>query len=88
MFTQIYTDSDIKKTTMNNEGCHRLPFGRNATKTAKCINAKLGKRKHSEAMLQQKKSINTKSKVFVSHFVSQSHLLKKFLMEIDIYLRW
>ena len=53
---------------MNNEGCHRLPFGRNATKTAKCINAKLVKRKHSEAMLQQKKSINTKSKVFVSHF--------------------
>ena len=49
------------------EGCHRLPLGRNATNTTKCAIVKFVNRKHSEAMLQRKKDISKKSKMFVSH---------------------
>ena len=49
------------------EGCRRLPLGRNATNTTKHVTVKFVNRKHSEAMLQCKKDINKKSKVFVSH---------------------
>ena len=49
---------------MDIEGCHRLPLGRNTTNTTKRVNVKFVNRKHSEAMLQRKKDINSKSKVF------------------------
>ena len=51
---------DIDITHMDNEGCHRLPLGRNTTNTAKQVIVKFVKRKHSEAMLQSKKNINKK----------------------------
>ena len=40
---------------MDTEGCHRLPIGRNTTNTTKRVIVKFVNRKHSEAMLQQKK---------------------------------
>ena len=53
---------------MDIEGCHRLPIGRNTTNTTKRVIVKFVNRKHSEAMLQQKKKdINSKNKVFVTH---------------------
>ena len=52
---------------MDIEGCHRLPLGRNTTSTTKRVIVKFVNRKHSEAMLQRKKDINSKNKVFVTH---------------------
>ena len=63
----ICKDSGIEVNPLDIEGCHRLPLGRNATNTTKQVIVKFVNRKHSEAMLQRKKDINQKSKVFVSH---------------------
>ena len=52
---------------MDIEGYHNLSLGRNATNTKERVTVKLVNRKHSEHMLQRKKDINIKSKVFVSH---------------------
>ena len=66
----ICKDSGIDVNTLDIKGCHRIPLGRNATNTNKCEIVKLVIRKHSEAMLQCKKDITKKSKVFV-HSVHQ-----------------
>ena len=63
----ICKDSGIEVNPLDIEGCHRLPLGRNATNTTKQVIVKFGNMKHSEAMLQHKKDIKQKSKVFVSH---------------------
>ena len=63
---RICKDSGIDVNPLDIEGCHRLPLGRNATNTKRVI-VKFVNRKHSEVMLQHKKDINQKSKVFVSH---------------------
>ena len=63
----ICKDSGIDINILDIEGCHRLPLGRNATKTTKRVIVKFVNRKHLEAMLQHKKDISKKSKVFVSH---------------------
>ena len=63
----ICKDSDINISPMDIEGCHRLPLGRNSTNTTKQVIVKFVNRKHSEAMLQRKKDINSKNKVFVTH---------------------
>ena len=63
----ICKDFRIEVNPLDIEGCHRLPLGRNATNTTKRVIVKFVNRKHSEAMLQRKKDINQKSKVFVSH---------------------
>ena len=52
---------------MDIEGCHRIPFGRNSTNTTKRVIVNFFKRKHSDAMHQRKKEINSKNKVFVTH---------------------
>ena len=52
---------------MDIEGRHRLPIERNTANTTKRVVVKLVNRKHSEGMLQQKKDINSKNKVFVTH---------------------
>ena len=52
---------------MDIEGCYRRPLGRNSTNTTKRVIMKFVNRKHSEAMLQRKKYINSKNKVFVTH---------------------
>ena len=60
-------DSDITISSKDIEGCHRLPLGRNSTNSTKQVIVKFVNRKHSEAMLQRKKDINSKNKVFVTH---------------------
>ena len=62
----ICKDSGIDVNSLDIEVCHRLPFGKNATNTNKRVIVKFVNRKHSEAMLQRKKDIIKKSKVFVS----------------------
>ena len=49
---KIYLDINILY--VDNEGCHRLPLGKNTTNTTKRVIAKFVNRKHSEAMFQQK----------------------------------
>ena len=49
---KICKDSDINVSSMDIEGCHRLPLGRNTTNTTKRVIVKFVNRKHSEAMLQ------------------------------------
>ena len=63
----ICKDSGIEVNPLDIEGCHRLPLGRNATNNTKRVIVKFVNRKHFEAMLQRKKDISQKSKVFVSH---------------------
>ena len=65
----ICKDSGIDENSLDIEVCHRLPFGKNATNTNKRVIVKFVNRKHSEAMLQRKKDIIKKSKVFVSHLL-------------------
>ena len=65
----ICKDSAIEVNSLYIEGCHRLPLGRNVTNTNKRVIVKFVNRKHSEAMLQRKKDIIKKSKVFVSHLL-------------------
>ena len=65
---QICKDSGIEVNPLDIEGCHRLPLGRNATNTTKRVIVKFVNRKHS-GMLQRKKDINQKNKVFVSHLL-------------------
>ena len=63
---RICKDSGIHVNSLDIEVCHRLPLGRNATNTNKRVIVKFVNRKHSEAMIQRKKDIIKKSKVFVS----------------------
>ena len=49
------------------KGCHRLPQGRNSTSDNKRVIVKFVSRKHSELMLPSKKSISSKSKVYINH---------------------
>ena len=64
---KICKDSDINISPMDIGGWHRLPLGRNSTNTTKRVIVKFVNRKHSQAMLQRKKDINSKNKVFVTH---------------------
>ena len=64
---RIWKDSGIDVNSLDIESCHRLPLGRNATNTTKRMVAKFLNRKHSAAILQRKKDINKKSKMFISH---------------------
>ena len=64
---KICQDSNINMSPMDIEGCHRLPLGRNSTNTLKQVIVKFVNRNHCEAMLQWKKDINSKNKVFVTH---------------------
>ena len=64
---KICKGSDINIPSKDIEGCHRLPLGRNSTNSTKRFIVKFVNRKHSEAMLLQKKDINFKNKFFVTH---------------------
>ena len=70
---KICKNSDINISPMDIEGCHRFPHVRNTTNTAKRVIVKFVNRKHSEAMLQRKKDINSKNKVFVTHLLCPYH---------------
>ena len=64
---KICQDWDISISPMDIEGCHRLPLWRNSTNTTKQGIVKFVNQKHSGAMLQQKKYINSKNKVLLTH---------------------
>ena len=66
----ICKNSRIDVNPLDIESYHRLPLGRNAINTTKRVIVKFVNRKHSEDMLQRKKNIKQKSKVFVSHSCS------------------
>ena len=58
----IINPADIK-------GCHRLPLGHNGTTDNKRVIARFVNRKHSKLMLRSKKSISSKSKVYIIHLL-------------------
>ena len=64
---KICKDLDINISRMDIEGCHRLPLGRSTNNTTKRVIVKFVNRKHSEVMLQRKKDINSKNKVYLTH---------------------
>ena len=64
---EICKDSDIVITSSDIEGCHSLPLGRNSTRDNNRVIVKFVKRKHSELMLSLKKSISSKSKVYINN---------------------
>ena len=61
---EICKSSNIITNPSDIEGCHRLPLGRNSNKR---VIVKFVNRKHSELMLRSKKSISSKSKVYINH---------------------
>ena len=63
---KVCKDLDINISPKDIEGCHRLLLGRNSTNTVKRVIVKFINRKHSEVMLQRKKGINSKNKLFVT----------------------
>ena len=64
---EICKNSNIVINPADIEGCHRLPLGRNSTTDNKRVIVKFVNRKHSELMLRSKKSIISKSKVYITH---------------------
>ena len=64
---EICKNSNIVINPADIEGCHRLPLGRNSTTDNKRVIVKFVNRKHSELMLLSKKSIISKSKVYITH---------------------
>ena len=65
----ICKDYKIEVNSLDIEGCHGLPLGRNAISTNKSVNVKFVNRKHSEAILHRKKDIIKKNKMFASHWL-------------------
>ena len=51
------------------EGCHHLPLGCNSTTDNKRVIVKFVNRKHSELMVCSKKSISSKSKIYINHLL-------------------
>ena len=60
----ICKESGIDLNPYDIEACHRLPSGRVNTSNSKRVIVKFVNRKHSEAMLRLKKSINSRSNVY------------------------
>ena len=54
---------------MDIEGCHQLPLSRNNSGDTKRVIVKLVNRKHSDDMLQLRKIISFRSKVFISNLL-------------------
>ena len=65
--TEICKNSNIMINPTDIEGCHCLALGRNSTTDNKRVIVKFVNRKHSELMLRSKKSIISKSKVYITH---------------------
>ena len=57
----IWRDSGVEIDPKNIEGCHRLPISRNSRGQDKRVIVKFVNRKHSEALLRDKKRISSKS---------------------------
>ena len=64
---KICKNSNIIINPVDIEGCHCLPQGRNSTADNKRVIVKFLNRKHSELRLRSKKSISSKSKVYISN---------------------
>ena len=65
---EICKNSNVKNPA-DIEDCHCLPLGRNSTTDNKGVIVKFVNRKHSELMLRSKKSISSKSKVYINHLL-------------------
>ena len=63
----ICKNAGIEIGHMDIEGCYRLPLSRSSTGGTKRVIDKFVNRKHSEDMLQLKKIISSRSKVFISN---------------------
>ena len=57
----ICRDSGVEIEPKDIEGCHRLPLSRNSRGQDKRVIVKFVNRKHSEALLRDKKRISSKS---------------------------
>ena len=64
---QICKNSTIAINLADIKGCHHLPLGHNSTTDNKRVIVKFGNRKHSEFKLHSKKSISSKSKLYINH---------------------
>ena len=62
----ICKESGIDLNPYDIEACHRLPSGHVNTSNSKCV-VKFVNKKHSEAMLCLKKSINSRSNVYITN---------------------
>ena len=60
-------ESGIDLNSYDIEACHRLPSGRVNTSNSKRVIVKFVNRKHSEAILRLKKSINSRSNVYITN---------------------
>ena len=63
----ICKESGIDLNPYDIEACHRLPSGRVNTSNSKRVIVKFVNRKHSVAMLCLKKSINSRSNVYMTN---------------------
>ena len=63
----ICKESGIDLNPYDIEACHRLPSGRVNTSNSKRVIVKFVNRKHSVAMLRLKKSINSRSNVYMTN---------------------
>ena len=63
----IWKESGIDLNPYDIEACQRLPSGRVNTSNRKRVIVKFVDRKHSEAMLRLKKSINLRSNVYITN---------------------
>ena len=63
----ICKESGIDLNPCDIEACHRLPSGNVNTSNSKCVIVKFVNRKHSEAMLRLKKSINSHSNTYITN---------------------
>ena len=63
----ICKESGIALNLYNIEVCHRLPSGRVNTSNSKRVIVKFVNRKHSEVMLRLKRSINSRSNVYIAN---------------------
>ena len=65
ILSRFCKNSNIIVKPADMEGCHRLSLGRNSTTDNKCVIVKFVNMKHSEIMLRSKKSITSKSKLYI-----------------------
>ena len=73
----ICKNSTIAINLADIKGCHHLPLGHNSTTDNKRVIVKFGNRKHSEFKLHSKKSISSKSKLYINHSLCPYYVIFK-----------
>ena len=66
---RICKDFNIVITSSDTEGCHHLPLGRNSTNENKQVIKKFVNMLQPELMLNLKKNISSKSKVYINNLL-------------------